>query len=173
VYPVSQTEANTKTSGLALPYQLKSTDHLGINSTEVTYDKYDLKGNILQYTTKDGIPTAIIWGYHSTQPIAKVTGLSYSVASGLAAEIITASDADINAGTEQTLIDKLDAFRKNTALQNAQIITYTYDPLIGVTSITPPSGIREIYKYDSANRLESIKDVNGKIIKEFQYNYKH
>lgn len=173
VYPVSQTEADTKTSGLALPYQVKSTDHLGINSTEVTYDKYDLKGNLQQYTTKDGVPTTIIWGYNSTQPIAKVTGISYSVASALASEIITASDADINAGTEQTLIDKLDAFRKNTALQNAQIITYTYDPLIGVTSITPPSGIREIYKYDSANRLESIKDVNGKIIKEFQYNYKH
>jgi len=144
-----------------------------VMSTELTYDQYDGNGNLLQYTTKDGIPTAIIWGYNSTQPIAKVTGISYSVVSGLAAEIITASDADINAGTEQTLIDKLDAFRKNTALQNAQIATYTYDPLIGVTSITPPSGIREIYKYDSANRLESIKDVNGKIIKEFQYNYKH
>ena len=144
-----------------------------VMSTELTYNQYDSKGNILQYTTKDGIPTAIIWGYHSTQPIAKVTGLSYSVASALAAEIITASDADINAGTEQILIDKLDAFRKSIALQNAQITTYTYDPLIGVTSITPPSGIREIYKYDSANRLENIKDVNGKIIKEFQYNYKH
>ncbi|WP_445432319.1 hypothetical protein [Chryseobacterium indoltheticum] len=141
--------------------------------TNVTYDKYDNRGNIQQYTTKEGIPTAIIWGYHSTQPIAKVTGISYSVASTLASEIIAASDADINEGTEQTLIDKLDAFRKSTALQNAQVTTYTYDPLIGVTSITPPSGIREIYKYDSANRLESIKDVNGKILKEFLYNYKH
>ncbi|QQQ26545.1 hypothetical protein [Chryseobacterium indoltheticum] len=144
-----------------------------VMSTELTYDQYNSKGNILQYTTKDNIPTTIIWGYNSTQPIAKVIGISYSVASTLASEIIAASDADINEGTEQTLIDKLDAFRKSTALQNAQISTYTYDPLIGVTSITPPSGIREIYKYDSANRLESIKDVNGKIIKEFQYNYKH
>jgi len=155
------------------PTSITSYDFNNVAQTEVTYDLYDGNGNLLQYTTKDGIPTAIIWGYNSTQPIAKVTGVPYSVASGLAAEIITASDADINSGTEQTLIDKLDAFRKSTALQNAQITTYTYDPLIGVTSITPPSGIREIYKYDSANRLESIKDVNGKIIKEFQYNYKH
>jgi len=144
-----------------------------VMSTELTYDQYDSRGNILQYTTKDGVVTSVIWGYHSTQPIAKLTGVLYSVASALASEIIIASDADINAGTEQTLIDKLDAFRKNTALQNAQVTTYSYDPLIGVTSITPPSGIREIYKYDSANRLESIKDVNGKILKEFQYNYKH
>lgn len=142
-------------------------------SAELTYDQYDTDGKLLQYTTKENIPTTIIWGYNSTQPIAKVTGVPYSVASALASEIIIASDADINEGTEQTLIDKLNTFRKNTALQNAQITTYTYDPLIGVTSITPPSGIREIYKYDSANRLENIKDVNGKIIKEFQYNYKH
>jgi YD repeat-containing protein len=52
------------------------------------------------------------------------------------------------------------------------ISTYAYDPLIGVTSITPPSGVREIYKYDSANRLQSVVDVNGKILKEYQYNYK-
>jgi hypothetical protein len=142
-------------------------------STEVTYDQYDSKGNIQQYTTKDGIVTSIIWGYNSTQPIAKITGVPYSVASSLAAEIISASDADISSSTEQTLIDKLDIFRKNSALQNAQITTYTYDPLIGVTSITPPSGIREIYLYDSANRLENIKDVNGKLLKEFKYNYKH
>ena len=133
-------------------------------------------GNLLQYTTKDGVPTTIIWGYNSTQPIAKVIGISYSVASTLASEIIAASDADINEGTEQALIDKLDVFRNAVHLlprRDSQVTTYTYDPLIGVTSITPPSGIREIYKYDSANRLESIKDVNGKIIKEFQYNYKH
>ncbi|MBD3903566.1 hypothetical protein NAL32_00695 [Chryseobacterium sp. Ch-15] len=144
-----------------------------VAQTEVTYDQYDSKGNLQQYTTKDGIVTSIIWGYSSTQPIAKVTGVSYSVASGLATEIIAASDADINVSTEQNLIDKLDLFRKESALQNAQISTYTYDPLIGVTSITPPSGIREIYKYDSANRLENIKDINGKLLKEFKYNYKH
>ncbi|MBW3523458.1 hypothetical protein [Chryseobacterium sp. NKUCC03_KSP] len=155
------------------PSSIISTDFKNIESTELTYDKYDSKGNIQQYTAKDGIVTSIIWGYNSTQPIAKITGVPYSVASSLAAEIVAASDVDISSSTEQTLIDKLDIFRKNSALQNAQITTYTYDPLIGVTSITPPSGIREIYKYDSANRLENIKDINGKLLKEFKYNYKH
>ncbi|MCD0479265.1 hypothetical protein LPB90_12430 [Chryseobacterium sp. LC2016-29] len=145
-------------------------------STEITYDQYDIKGNILQYTTKDGIVTSIIWGYNSTQPIAKITGVSYSVASGLATDIISASNTDASQETtisEQNLIEKLDAFRKQSAFINAQITTYTYDPLIGVRSITLPSGIREIYKYDSANRLENIKDSNGKLLKEFKYNYKH
>ncbi|WP_139423145.1 hypothetical protein [Chryseobacterium mulctrae] len=173
IYPSSIPTAQT--GNLVLPTAVLSYDlqNPTVSSTEVTYDQYDSKGNILQYTTKDGVVTSIIWGYNSTQPIAKVTGVSYSVASALAADIISASNGDIDAGTEQTLIGKLDIFRKESALQNAQISTYTYDPLIGVTSITPPSGIREIYKYDSANRLESIKDINGKLLKEFKYNYKH
>lgn len=173
VYPTNQSAADTKTAGKALPYQVNSTDLLNVISTDFIYDAYDLKGNILQYTPKDGVVTSVIWGYNSTQPIAKITGVSFAVANALAADIISASDADVDAGTEQNLIYKLDLFRKQSALQNAQISTYTYDPLIGVTSITPPSGIREIYKYDSANRLENIKDINGKLLKEFKYNYKH
>ncbi|WP_265430063.1 hypothetical protein [Chryseobacterium sp. YIM B08800] len=170
-------KAETKYDDLShlFPTSMVSYDFNNIAQTEVTYNEYDINGNILQYTTKDGMAISIIWGYNSTQPIAKIVGVSYSVASGLATDIISASNTDVSQGTtisEENLINKLDAFRKESALQNAQITTYTYDPLIGVTSITPPSGIREIYKYDSANRLESIKDINGKLLKEFKYNYK-
>ncbi|MBB6371936.1 hypothetical protein, partial [Chryseobacterium shigense] len=41
------------------------------SSTEVTYDKYDEKGNIQQYTSRSGVSTTIIWGYNKTQPIAR------------------------------------------------------------------------------------------------------
>lgn len=155
-----------------LPSSVLSYDFLGAPTTEVTYDQYDAKGNLLQYTTKAGIPVAIIWGYNQTQPIAKIEGATYAQVQNLATALITASNADINAATEQTFITALDNFRKDPAMSGFQISTYTYNPLIGVTSITPPSGIREIYKYDSANRLQSVVDVNGKILKEYQYNYK-
>ncbi|MFY1048478.1 hypothetical protein [Chryseobacterium sp. GP-SGM7] len=158
-----------------LPTSLATTDLSGVVITEVIYDKYDSNGNLLQYTTKDGVVTSIIWGYNFTQPIAKIVGASYDEVSPLASEIISASDTDINTATEQILIDKLDIFRNSVhsiPRQYSQVATYTYDPLIGVTSITPPSGIREIYKYDSANRLEKIVDEEGKILKEFKYNYK-
>lgn len=141
--------------------------------TEVTYDKYDAKGNLLQYTRKDGIPVSLIWGYHNTKPIAKIEGMSYDLAMALVgvSDIITQSELDVSAVTETTFINVLDTFRKNNVRQF--ITTYTYDPLIGVTSITPPSGIREIYKYDSANRLYQVVDVNGKLLKEYTYHYKN
>lgn len=177
VYPKTTAEIINNSVGLVLPLSVKSYDISNLSntpSTEVIYDQYDSKGNLQQYTSKDGIPTTIIWGYNNTQPIAKIVGHPYSLVNGLATDIISASDADaLNPSNEGALITVLDNFRNLLQLKEFQITTYTYDPLIGVTSITPPSGIREIYKYDSANRLESIKDVNGKIIKEFKYNYKH
>ncbi|ASK32520.1 hypothetical protein CEY12_21600 [Chryseobacterium sp. T16E-39] len=148
------------------------------SSTEVTYNKYDTKGNIQQYTTKDGIPTAIVWGYNNTQPIAKVEGVSYDqlVNLGIITAIVNASNADAsNPANEPALITALDTFRKNSGLSAYQVSTYTYDPLIGVTSITAPSGIREVYIYDTANRLKEIRQDSktGNLIKEFKYNYKN
>jgi len=144
--------------------------------TESTYDKYDAKGNLLQYTTKDGTSTTIIWGYNQTQPIAKIEGAKLSdINQSLIDSIVSASDNDAQTGTdasEQSLISALDLFRNNFALVNYQISTYTYDPLIGVKSITPASGIREIYSYDSMNRLEKIVGIDEKIIKEYKYNYR-
>lgn len=182
-YPISQTDADAKTNGLALPtsvisYGLQIPGASSSSKTEVTYDKYDDKGNILQYTVKGLQPTVIIWGYNQTQPIVKIEGISYdalmalSGVSTLLNYAITKSNSDVDTATEQLLITALDNLRTDSSLNAYMISTYTYDPLIGVTSITPPSGIREIYKYDSANRLQSVVDVNGKILKEYQYNYK-
>ena len=39
--------------------------------------------------------------------------------------------------------------------------------------VLPPSGVREIYKYDGANRLVTIIDANGNLLKEYQYHYKN
>lgn len=177
IYPTSV--PTTQTGNLVLPISVSSYNlQTSTSDTEVTFDKYDSRGNLQQYTTRSGIPVAIVWGYNGTQPIAKVEGATYDqlVSLGLVSPIVAASNTDASQGTatsEQSLITALDTFRKTSSLSNYQVSTYTYDPLIGVTTITPPSGIREVYIYDSANRLEKIVDVNGKVLKEFKYNYKN
>lgn len=178
-YPTSQSEADTKTGGLALPYKVLSRDLQSEDTmhTGVEYTKYDsINGNLLEYKIKGLTPVAIIWGYNNTQPIAKIEGAKYSdISTTLIDAIVTASDTDAGAALnndESALLAALDSFRNNSTLSGFQITTYTYDPLIGVRSITPPSGVREYYFYDNANRLEYVKDVNGNILKEFKYNYK-
>ena len=171
-YPASQIEANTRTSGLPVPYEVWSKDLQNSNlNKEITYDSYDNKGNLLQYTTKAGVSTSIIWGYSQTQPIAKIEGAKLSqITQTLINSIVNASDETNANYSESTLVNQLDAFR--IALPNFQISTYTYKPLIGVTTITPPSGIRELYIYDTANRLKEVKDINGDILKTYEYHYK-
>jgi YD repeat-containing protein len=59
-----------------------------------------------------------------------------------------------------------------TQLPDAQITTYTYKPLVGMTSMTDPRGVKIFYEYDDFNRLKCIKDNNGNIIQKFDYHYK-
>jgi len=182
LYPTSL--PTSQTGNLVLPLSSISYDVLNnAPSTDVKFDKYDEKGNILQYTTKDGVPVAIIWGYHKTVPIAKVEGITYDGLTALASitGIVSASDSDaVDSSQETSLLNVLNDFRKASALSDKKISTYTYDPLIGVTTITPPTGVREIYLYDTANRLKEMKirekDNTGayilKTMKQFNYHYK-
>ncbi len=180
LYPKTTTEITNNNSSLVLPLSVLSYEvQNNTPSTEVTYDKYDNKGNLQQYTARNGISTTIIWGYNQTQPIAKVEGAKLSdIPQALIDNIVNASVNDGQLSTEaseQSLISALDVFRNNAALSTYQISTYSYDPLIGVKSITPPSGIREVYIYDTANRLKEVRENSptGKILKEYKYNYKN
>jgi len=55
---------------------------------------------------------------------------------------------------------------------NAQMTTYTYDPLTGMTSLTDAKGEVTYYEYDSFQRLMNVKDKDGNIIKHMDYHYK-
>lgn len=143
--------------------------------TVVKYTTYDSKGNLLEYMNIADIPTTIIWGYNNTQPIIKIEGVKYNDVKSLQVvlDAISASNADAeDSSKEGDLLTTFNNLRINSSLSNYQITTYTYDPLIGVTSITSPNGMKEFYKYDSANRLEKIVDNDGNILKEYKYNYK-
>jgi hypothetical protein len=55
----------------------------------------------------------------------------------------------------------------------AQMITYTYDPLVGVTSITDANRATTYYRYDNLNRLKAVADHQGNILKTFRYHHKN
>gem|GEM_PF-1019547 len=54
---------------------------------------------------------------------------------------------------------------------DAQMVSYTYDPLVGVTSQSDINGKITYYYYDPAWRLSHIKDQEGFVLKRFCYNY--
>ena len=152
----------------SLSYDLEN--HSKTNQN-ITYNQYDNKGNLIEYKLNGITPVVIIWGYHQTLPIAKIEGATYDQVKNLVSDIISKSNEDKDEVSEKNLITALDNFRNKEELKNFQVTTYTHNPLIGVTSITPPSGIREIYKYDDANRLKQVLDIHGNILKEYNYHY--
>jgi hypothetical protein len=179
VYPVSI--PTSEAGSLMLPLSVKSYDiPNNITNSEVKLDKYDqTNGNLLQYTLKTGTPVTIVWGYNNTQPIAKIEGITYDqlVNLGIISGIVLASDADAsNPAQEGALLVAFENFRNSAGLKNLPVTNMTYDPLIGMTNVIMPTGLRQVYIYDTAtNRLKEIRenDPVGKILKEFRYNYKN
>ncbi|QIY92399.1 RHS repeat protein [Chryseobacterium gallinarum] len=168
---LSRSETKYENSGNYLPTSIAYYDSQNLLNSEVIFNQYDNKGNLEQYTAKDGIPVTFIWGYNKTLPIAMVHGATYGQIAPYITEIVTKSNATVI--SEQALQSALDLFRNNSNLGKYQITTYVYDSLSRIKSSTPPSGIREIYQYDFAGRLDRVEDENGKVIKKYEYNYKH
>lgn len=63
-------------------------------------------------------------------------------------------------------IDELRLYPKN-----AQMTTYTYEPLVGITSQCDVNNNITYYEYDEFGRLKSIRDKDRNIIKTFDYKY--
>lgn len=55
---------------------------------------------------------------------------------------------------------------------DAQMTTYTYEPLVGITSVTGPDNRTTTYEYDDFGRLKCIKDNDGNILEYYDYHYK-
>jgi hypothetical protein len=133
--------------------------------TVQTNNLYDDKGNVLEYSTKQGVTTTLLYGYNKSCLVAKVVNSTYSQVSAMVDQSILnapASDNDL-----RTELNKL----RTLSGPNTFITTYTYRPLVGMTSQTDPNGVTNYYEYDYANRLSIIRDKDNNIIKKICYNY--
>jgi hypothetical protein len=148
----------------------------GSNSLEdnLIYYDYDSKGNLLEVSKTDGIHIVYVWGYNEQYPIAKIENATLIGISSAQQNLIdtakTASNGDINLATENSLRTALENLR--TEFPQAMITTYTYNPLVGVTSISDPKGYTTYYEYDNFSRLKFIKDQALNVLQRYCYNYK-
>lgn len=136
----------------------------------ITYDLYDNYGNLLQYTLNDDTKVSYLWGYdNQLYPIAKVVNADWVAVQ----QTLTSSEHDeISSATTtetrmRTLLDKV-----RTALPNAFVTSYTYKQGVGISSMTDPRRYTTTYEYDGAQRLERVRDADGKILSDNEYKYK-
>lgn len=167
---------------LILPKHTYSRKGHGINDLtdkKITYDSYDSKGNITQYTLADGTPVAVIWGYHQQYPIAKIEGKGYyDISHAYIEDLQTLSNRDndrcigLSSNCNESVLRKrLDDFRRDGAFVHSLVTTYTYDPLIGLTSVMGQTGEVTYYDYDDFGRLRSVKNDKGQVLNSHDYHY--
>lgn len=69
--------------------------------------------------------------------------------------------------TEGTKIDEVRVYPSK-----ANMTTYTYDPLVGITSQCSVNNIVIYYEYDALGRLKSIRNQHKEILKQLDYQYR-
>jgi YD repeat-containing protein len=82
---------------------------------------------------------------------------------------VTVTGSSYTIGVSPAINAQIDDVRFCPA--SSQMSTYTYDPLVGITSITDAKNQTTYYEYDGFQRLMNIKDKDGYIIKHTDYHY--
>ena len=123
------------------------------------YSHYDTHGNPRQVVDKNGKTTCYFWGYNGRHIVAKIENSTYNILLGYG----------IGTTYSEALPADVEAQLRNDEEENFIVTTYTYKPLVGITSITDPSGHSVYYEYDDSGKLKVIRDDKGKVLKSYDY----
>ncbi len=138
------------------------------------FDEYDSKGNLLEFYKKGGPRIINVWGYNDSKLIAQLKNASYSNLTSLQTSAISdaqnSSNIDTTASTENTLRAKLNIL--SGRFNDVQTATFTYNPLVNVTSITDASKYTSHFNFDELNRLQYISNADKRVLEEYKYNFK-
>ncbi len=162
--------------GLLLPKEVRIAKGINPFEPRLQIRGYDTYGNVTSISKSDGTPTSYIWGYHNSYPVAKLENIALtSIPAATINTISTLSDADtdhcLEAGCgEKALRDQL--MQLQTSFSGGQVSTYTYDPIVGMTSMTKPTGESMYYDYDNFRRLQHVRDLDQNILDSYCYGYR-
>lgn len=162
-----QFDMGVSTSNLLMPKYFYSRIGTDVSlERNLTIDKYDSKGNVIQFTKENGITTTYLWGYLKSLPIAKIENAKFT-------DILTALGV-----SETNLLNSADIYstsinnlRSNVNFRNAMITTYAHLPFIGIISVIDPKGTITHYTYD-VDRLKTVTDNEDNLLNSFEYHYK-
>lgn len=137
----------------------------------ISFLNYDPHGALVSVMQENGVPICYVWGYGGDYLIAKVFNSNYAsvlVALGGAGSVENfRNDKNPDDVTVESFTNAL----RN--LPSAQVESFTYNTLLGMTSHIDAKGLKSTYEYDVFGRLKHVKDQNGNILKENTYHYQN
>lgn len=135
-------------------------------------------GNVIEQHNINNKHTSIIYAYDNKYPVIVANNSTYD-------DLKTASDIALNAAgfnsfeeittlsTEQQR-SKWNAFNENLRnhLSNSELSTYSYIPLVGMSSEVDWNNKVTYYQYDRLQRLETVRDSDYNVLKHVDIEYK-
>lgn len=141
--------------------------------THIEYLSYDKYGNPVAVSINGVENVVYLWSYGGQYLVAEIRNATLKEVD----KVMSSVFGVVSANALSTLVTPNETALKNGSLQralpNSQVTTYTYKPLIGVTSSTDPAGLTTTYEYDIFGRLTKTKDPDGHVIESYKYNYAH
>jgi hypothetical protein len=148
---------------------LTAKDSRYVKEMDFTYDGY---GNLIMQQKRNDLKESYIWGYGNNYPVAKIVGSDYTTA---VQYVNTTTLNNASSGSDdnvvRTELNKLHTGLAGLVSTKAFATTYTYNPLIGISSVTDANKRTNYYVYDGVNRLTLIRDQDNNIVKKVCYKY--
>lgn len=139
-------------------------------SPQLEFSSYNQWGRPMQISDRSS-SVVYLWSYNGMYPIAEIKNASYQqVLQKLSAGFIS----NLCNKTVPTTSDLLSINGLRDSLPYAHITTFTYKPLVGITSVTDARNLTTYYTYDSSGRLSEIylqKNGAQQIIEKYDYHY--
>ncbi len=171
--------------GSDLVFDTENPYSYGQKKVSIDYDPNT--GNIVESFKENDVSSSYIWAYSSTFPIIKAVNIDHlSLESSVSSVLNNMTNS--YTGLDELLNDLGDLITNESkelwrefnrglldhpGLSNSQITTYTYDPIVGLTSVSDSRGNTTYYEYDQSNRLHYTRDANGNILSKNEYHYKN
>ena len=127
--------------------------------------EFDQYGNPLHIVATGQPETCYVWRYRGMYPVAEIRGASYEQ---VAAALRDRDDADDI--PDSAFMNILNGLRDD--LPGALVSTYTYRPMVGMTSATDAAGRMKTFHYDAVGRLNAVKDDCGNLLETCEYGRK-
>ncbi|HMM05035.1 MULTISPECIES: hypothetical protein [unclassified Dysgonomonas] len=148
---------------------------------EFRFDRYDNKGNVVQITDKDNVPTVYLWSYSGQYPITEIRNATFTEVEAAVKTVFSVANTDALSAQLTPNETKLKDGSLQKALPNALVTTYTYRPLVGMLTSTDSSGITTYYDYDAFGRLKEtyiykdniIAPANKQAVQKYEYHYQN
>lgn len=158
-------------SGVPVISSSESHNYNSSFETDIENTRYDEHGNVLEQKDRSGIYTCYVWGYNNEYPVAKIVGDPYSeVEIAMQHEGILQEQLYEAGGMDDAVLRQL-LNRLRVYLTKSFVYTYTYRPLVGITSETDQNNRTKYYQYDEFGRLALIRDQDKNILKQICYGY--